>query len=236
MNSTPRNFKLKSGFSSALTTATLLISAATLVDAGESKAVDECYLASLSTCTLTMGDKVISDLVLDGYVPPPATGTNDYISLSESTGIWSLQTQFKGSKQFLTPATLKFKITVTDPTQVLYNTEINALGTQVFGGSILFTADQTASVPTSILSPDPIVSNNTMLAMASWGTVKPTMVNFTTSWQTSGNSQISSLLQTFTQGPPPTDAVPAPLPMFGAAAAFGFSRQLRSRIKKAATA
>jgi hypothetical protein len=32
----------------------------------------------------------------------------------------------------------------------------------------------------------------------------------------------------------PTPAVPGPLPIFGAAAAFGFSRKVRNRIKAAA--
>jgi hypothetical protein len=39
---------------------------------------------------------------------------------------------------------------------------------------------------------------------------------------------------TFT--PPPGSPVPGPLPLVGAAAAFGFSRRLRSRINKSATA
>ncbi len=39
---------------------------------------------------------------------------------------------------------------------------------------------------------------------------------------------------TFT--PPPNQPVPGPLPLLGAASAFGFSRRLRSRINKSATA
>ncbi len=42
---------------------------------------------------------------------------------------------------------------------------------------------------------------------------------------------------TFVPAPPPPGAtVPGPLPLVGAAAAFGFSRRLRSRINKSATA
>jgi hypothetical protein len=39
-----------------------------------------------------------------------------------------------------------------------------------------------------------------------------------------------------TKAPLPGSGVPAPLPVFGAAAAFGFSRRLRSRINKSAIA
>jgi hypothetical protein len=41
---------------------------------------------------------------------------------------------------------------------------------------------------------------------------------------------------TFVPAPTPGAAVPGPLPLVGAAAAFGFSRRLRSRINKSATA
>ena len=38
------------------------------------------------------------------------------------------------------------------------------------------------------------------------------------------------------QSDPPPSAVPGPLPLFGAASAFGFSRKLRRRLRAAATA
>jgi hypothetical protein len=41
---------------------------------------------------------------------------------------------------------------------------------------------------------------------------------------------------TFTPVPPPAAAVPGPLPVVGAAAAFGFSRKLRKRIKGSSNA
>jgi hypothetical protein len=37
------------------------------------------------------------------------------------------------------------------------------------------------------------------------------------------------------QSDPPPSAVPGPLPLFGAASAFGFSRKLRRRLRAAAT-
>ncbi|MCP9930307.1 hypothetical protein KBY82_05870 [Cyanobium sp. AMD-g] len=50
-----------------------------------------------------------------------------------------------------------------------------------------------------------------------------------------GPSTVNSFGIQFTQNQPSTDTqVPGPLPILGAAAAFGFSRKLRSRIKQAA--
>jgi len=45
---------------------------------------------------------------------------------------------------------------------------------------------------------------------------------------------ISSLTSLVMTTPAPTPAVPGPLPIFGAAAAFGFSRKVRNRLKAAA--
>ena len=65
----------------------------------------------------------------------------------------------------------------------------------------------------------------------------PTSETFTdTLYDISGNG-IQSVQAAFTvvDAPaPPTPAVPGPLPIFGAAAAFGFSRKVRNRIKAAA--
>jgi hypothetical protein len=48
------------------------------------------------------------------------------------------------------------------------------------------------------------------------------------------DSEISFLSNSFTQfTPPPPNGVPAPLPLFGAGAAFSFSRRLRRRTKQA---
>ena len=57
----------------------------------------------------------------------------------------------------------------------------------------------------------------------------------------SGTSSTEALLsglvvRAFPQGPPATESVPGPLPLLGAAAAFGWSRRLRSRLSHAGPA
>jgi hypothetical protein len=52
-------------------------------------------------------------------------------------------------------------------------------------------------------------------------------------WTLVGTSETISI--NVTSPTPPTPSVPGPLPLFGAGAAFGFSRQLRNRIKSCQT-
>jgi len=63
----------------------------------------------------------------------------------------------------------------------------------------------------------------------------PTSETFTATLDTLSGDGIQSVSSTVSvQNAPPTPAVPGPLPIFGAAAAFGFSRKVRNRIKTAA--
>ena len=61
---------------------------------------------------------------------------------------------------------------------------------------------------------------------------QPTSVNFTNRLVVSpGDLGPNGFTNTITQAPIPPDQVPGPLPLLGAATAFGFSRKLRARIK-----
>jgi len=63
----------------------------------------------------------------------------------------------------------------------------------------------------------------------------PTSETFTATLGNLTGGGIQGVSSTVTvQDAPPTPAVPGPLPIFGAAAAFGFSRKVRNRLKAAA--
>ena len=60
----------------------------------------------------------------------------------------------------------------------------------------------------------------------------PTSVNFTNLLNVTGTTGPNGFTNTITQAPfPPMNQVPGPLPILGAATAFGYSRKLRARIK-----
>ena len=82
-----------------------------------------------------------------------------------------------------------------------------------------------------------LANNNATGAQYDYTSSLPTSETFTdTLYDITGNG-IQTVQASFgvVDAPPaPTPAVPGPLPIFGAAAAFGFSRKVRNRIKAAA--
>jgi hypothetical protein len=104
-----------------------------------------------------------------------------------------------------------------------------ALGTSASGITTLIDgAVQRLAIAGSYVSGDPIVSSAIFngVTVASLGFTTPGLIG---TWQLVGtpgpDGQIDVVL-----GPPPATGVPGPLPLFGAAAAFGWSRSLRRRI------
>ena len=88
------NFKLKPGISRSLTGAALLLSTATLINAGESKAaLFECFLNNLSACGGQLGDKNFTGFNLVGYTP----SATDTLKITESDGVWTVETLFNPS-------------------------------------------------------------------------------------------------------------------------------------------
>jgi hypothetical protein len=62
----------------------------------------------------------------------------------------------------------------------------------------------------------------------------PTSDTFTATLSNITGNGIQTVQSTYEVINAPTPAVPGPLPIFGAAAAFGFSRKVRNRLKAAA--
>lgn len=233
MNSPLNVFKLKPAIGRSLTCAALLLSASTLINAGESKAVTTCFLSNLSTCTLTVGDKVVNNIVLMNYTPDPF----DRIKFTQSLGIWQLSTLFENGTQFLlTPRPkLTFDVTITDPTKSFKRSELNADVNTTFGGTVGLMNNYSNFTPGSAsISPNPLVSMGGMPTAANFAG-DPKKVSVATEWFTTGSALINTITSSFTQTDIAIPNVPAPLPLLGAGAAFGFSRRLRRRIKTSAT-
>lgn len=77
--------------------------------------------------------------------------------------------------------------------------------------------------------------NTNTMGFATYTGTLPTSDTFTATLDNLSGLGIETLQSSYVvTNAPPTPAVPGPLPIFGAAAAFGFSRKVRNRIKAAA--
>jgi hypothetical protein len=218
MNSPFVNFKLKPGISRSLTGAALLLSATALISAGESKAAGfECFLSSLSTCGGLVGDKNFTGFSLSGFAPR----ANDKLYVSESGGYWSVQTNFSPSTTGTVNGRLMYNVAIVGTPFTFDEVEVSVSGGPTSPGNPLIT-----SVITSIPSFTTDSSTSSVKSFAD--NIKTIAVD--QRFTALGSRRLSSFTTTFTQN------VPGPLPLLGGAAAFGFSRRLRSRIKTSAAA
>lgn len=219
MNSPFVNFKLKPGISRSLTGAALFLSAAALINAGEAKADLSCTLSNLSSCNGVVGDKTFSGFNLAGFT---GTGT---ISISEYLGVWTVQTLFNPATTGTVNGTLMYNIAITDPVATFDTVAVNVNGS---GGVTASNPKVTSTISGVIGSPftTSAISAPDLKTFVSGTKTTAVSQNFTAS----GGRRLSAFTTEFTQ------KVPAPLPLLGAGAAFGFSRRLRSRIKTSAAA
>ena len=215
MNSPFVNFKLKPGISRSLTGAALLFSAAALINAGEAKADLNCTLSNLSSCNGVVGDKAFSGFNLSGYTGP---GT---INISEYAGYWTVSTTFTPPTAGTVNGNLKYNVAIVGTPFTFKDVEVNSSGTPAIAGN-----PQIVSNITGVVGGQFTTDNLT-------GAIKPFANNTKTilvdqKFTASTPRRLSTISTTFTQN------VPGPLPLLGGAAAFGFSRRLRSRIKTSA--
>jgi len=222
MNSPFVNFKLKPGISRSLTGAALLLSTAALINAGESKAAGDftCFLNNLSTCGGLVGDKNFSSFSLSGF----AARAGDFISVSESGGYWSVQTNFTPATTGTVNGTLKYNVAVVGTPFTFQD-----VGVSVSGGPFVSGNPQISSKITGIDNGNAFIADVTTSPMKTFANnIKTIAVD--QKFTASRHYRLGSFTTTFTQN------VPGPLPLLGGAAAFGFSRRLRSRIKTSAAA
>ena len=220
MNSPLVNFKLKPGISRSLTGAALLVSAAALINAGESKsATIECFLSDLSACGGILGDKDFTGFEISGYMP----NASDKVTVMQLDDVWQVDVDLNS---FINKTgTLKYNVAVTGT-----NFTFNETSVSVSGSTNATLKPTVASTMTGTPTGIEVFTTNTAASQTRTFTTKPTSIAVSQVFTAAPARSINSFTTTYTQN------VPGPLPLLGAAAAFGFSRRLRSRIKTSASA
>jgi len=223
MNSPLVNFKLKPGISRSLTGAALLVSAAALINAGESKAASfDCFLSSLSACGGIVGDKNFTGFSISGYTP----NASDKVTVMQLDDVWEVNVALNSFVN--KTATLNYNVAVTGTNFTFNETSVSVSGSNNATLKPTVTTTMTGIIPAGIaISPFP---TNTAASQTRTFTTKPTSIAVSQVFTAAPSRSINNFTTTYTQN------VPGPLPLLGAAAAFGFSRRLRSRIKTSASA
>lgn len=180
-----------------------------------------CALDALASCTITQGDKTISNITLTGFTPTSA----QTLDFSIASGAWVVSTSFAPNQSLTVNKTftLAYTVTITDPTQNFFKFQVQGDDTTINGGN-------TSQVVTVTGIPSPATSNNGSTANASFVN-PPQVINVSSVSTTSGGASFNNISQKFTQTP--ASSVPSPLPILGASVAFSMSRRLRQRISLA---
>jgi hypothetical protein len=208
--------------------------------------LDEC-----SQATLTVGDKTISNITLgsqDPAFPVPFTGsgTGNFTLLGDGGPDWS-NDEFTFTLQFdpilssppvaaNTAFGYAYLLTINDPLWVFDTVGLEADSANARGAN---------SAVIKVGSPDVGLSETFVLANDNGTSIGPRTYTFGGDFTQLGIADIftlipgpapvneiaklTSITNTYTQRKP--GKVPSPLPLLGAAAAFGYSRRLRNRIK-----
>jgi hypothetical protein len=104
---------------------------------------------------------------------------------------------------------------------------VSGIGTTLFGLGNQFSIDNTYSNNTEIISSATFNAQS----LAGLGITATGLIG---TWQVDGVSGPDGQINVVV-GAPAVASVPGPLPLFGAAAAFGWSRKLRRRVNAACT-
>lgn len=182
-----------------------------------------------------IGDKAVTGLSFTGFTP----GDLDTLLFTRITPtFFQLQYNFDPQAQSNTAGTFGYTISITPAGvadgNVLFRAQSNITGGTLEGGSFTTTATESAAKVTPLTATDGSSPSNPP------GIFVPNTVSatFSQTFAASNNpppgpATINSFGLQFTQTNIPT-SVPGPLPILGAAAAFGLSRKLRNRIKQVA--
>ena len=169
-----------------------------------------------------------------------ATGlaTGDVIAFTKQATSWEVNLDFllDRSATFLSSGSLDYKMVITDPNYTFDKSQLSTLLSQITASVAPFTV--TKQVYSTPFTGTPILTltNNEVPSPAGTlivsGPISGTTIYVRDTWTIpTGSTTIMDAIQNnFTQhtGTP----TPGPLPLLGAGAAFGFSRQLRKRIRK----
>lgn len=186
--------------------------------AGSANAALNCTFGTISSCAGTIGKLTFSNFNATGSYE-----NNDTLNISvNSLGIYNILASFSPGTSVTGSGDYSFDVAAAPGYSLdgaAVNSTVDLFGT---GGPFVFTTSLSG------FAPNPMVSTAGSSATAA-STNSSTSALIT--WDNGGGSKKgeSSLLQLTTN--PPTQTVPGPLPILGAASAFGFSRKLRRQIK-----
>jgi hypothetical protein len=191
---------------------------------GEAKANTFCNFSNLAACNGTVGNFVISNFALGGS----STGyqaTDTIFIFANGQGNAEILASFITAPNDATQLTGSgnFSFTASAINSYKFNQAIS--DATVAGSTFSFSTSLTSPGGTWPLSPLVLTGGNSS-PFATPSSSPTTSVDVVTTWAANGDSA-SSYNLVFGM----SSTVPGPLPLFGAAAAFVQSRQLRRRIK-----
>jgi hypothetical protein len=187
----------------------------------------ECF-----TTSYTLGDKtltLISRSTLQDANDDIVEYTLDPTNINTP---WNISLDFNPNRNNLLNdmGNLRYKITITDPSKIFDQVKLANQGDITNGEYTLtktfWNSDYTVQITTDALT-NPISPDGITLASLGLQTL---YVQDEWNVQPGANGSLNSLQNSFGQTDIPP--APAPLPLVGIGAAFGFSRRLRSRIKR----
>jgi hypothetical protein len=197
---------------------------ATLALGGQAQAasftVAQAKVPGFST---TVGDKTISNLSFSGDV-----ADTDELSFTSVFQVHQVGLNFvSGDGNPSLGGSFTYDIAVTSGTD-----KITSVAVDADCGPVSSSLNCTRSLTTTAaLSFTPVTLTNNLASFT------PTVSSTTTTsaWAAvAAGDYINSISDKYTQVAAPVDTVPGPLPILGAGMAFGYSRRLRARLKKAA--
>lgn len=177
------------------------------------------------------GDKILTLLGQTGLL------TGDTISFTKQTTAWEVDLDFllDRSESFNPTGSLDYRIDITDPNYSFNLSQLSALLSQIPATPVgPFTV--TKEVYSTPFTGTPILTlNNNELppvagTLVASGQIGGSTIYVRDKWliNQGSNTILDAIQNNYTQ----TTPTPGPLPLLGAGAAFGFSRQLRKRIRK----
>jgi len=202
----------------------ILLFAPIIAGGSAQAATSSCSLASLNTCNITLDNVQYSDFSFSGF-----TASNDDVFNLEGylSGAGAASLSFSPNRVASTSGTFSYKATLLSG--LTFNeAQSNLTGSTLGGGS-----RTTTLTSPGLTGPATTMSGSSVDVPFNPGLTSQTFTqtfNFSFAMAPDNLSAVGGSFNAI----PASTPVPGPLPLMGAAAAFGFSRKLRARIRSAA--
>jgi len=190
-----------------------------------------CNGASLDPRCI-VGDKSISNFVTN-FIPAttPTDTTLTTLAFTEVNDIWDVNLVFLSEPVAGGPFNISYDLTINSPTSTFEKVGLDSACNLSALGPCTVTKEIGIYDSFGTLTPAPSltrVSTNGVPALPAFFSPGVKKIRVTDTWLAPSGGSLDAISNNFTQ------SVPGPLPLLGAAAAFGWSRRLRSRVKPAA--